>query len=178
MIVVGLSAALLLLSFAGWGMTLVLVNRSWPLHLFELFAGTWLFGTGTISLLLWIGGLFPAGIALQAIVTGCALACGFLGLRRAARFRLPWPGTFLEWPLAAILLLELTLMHFYSLGRPLGWDRSFNWELKARFAFLNHGVLPPAYYHSASQVSSHPEYPLFVPCTQLWLDLWMPSLII
>lgn len=45
--------------------------------------------------------------------------------------------------------------------------------MKARFAFLNQGVIPPAYYHSASQVSSHPEYPLYVPYTQLWFDLWM-----
>ncbi|MGI8432891.1 MAG: hypothetical protein ACR2MW_11460 [Chthoniobacterales bacterium] len=173
MSVAGLSAALLLLFFAGWGITLLLVNRSRPLHLFEFFALAWFFGAGTISLLLWVGGIFASGIALQASVTGCALACGFLGLRRAAKFRLPWPDTFLEWLLAVILLIELTLMLLSSLGRPLGWDGSFNWELKARFAFLNHGVMPSAYYHSASQVSSHPEYPLFVPYTQLWLDLWM-----
>jgi hypothetical protein len=49
----------------------------------------------------------------------------------------------------------------------------FNWELKARYAFLSSGILPQSYYSSPGRAFSHPEYPLAIPFTELWLYLWM-----
>ena len=55
----------------------------------------------------------------------------------------------------------------------LGWDGLFNWELKARYTFFNSGVLPESYYSSPGRAFSHPEYPLAIPLTELWLYLWI-----
>jgi hypothetical protein len=55
----------------------------------------------------------------------------------------------------------------------LGWDGLFNWEIKARYAFLNGGVMPPSYYSDPSWFVTHPGYPLWIPFTELWLYLWI-----
>lgn len=160
---------------AGGGLTLLLTRRSERCNPIELAALATIFGFGTVSLLLWIGGFFVSGFALQIVTALFAVALGFFGLRTAIRDGMtvswPRPRTPLEYGLTAILLVMLILMLIISLGQPLGLDASFNWEIKARFAFLNHGLVPDNYYTSRSHASTHPEYPLFIPFTQLWLDL-------
>jgi hypothetical protein len=177
MIFVQLAVAYATFFMAGGGLTLLLMRGSRRHNMIELFALSTFFGFGLISLLLWIGGFFLSGIALQIFVTLGAVAQGFCGLRAAVRDRpsvaWPRPQTPVEYSLAAIILFILVGMLVISLGQPLGWDASFNWEIKARFAFLNHGVVPETYYTSASTANTHPEYPLFIPFTQLWLDLWL-----
>src|SRR5207244_2477435 len=86
---------------------------------------------------------------------------------------LPLPSSPVEWLLTALLLLELLAVFFVSLKHTLGWDGLFNWEIKARYAFLNNGVIPSSYYSSSGRAFSHPEYPLAIPFTELWLYLWM-----
>jgi hypothetical protein len=46
-----------------------------------------------------------------------------------------------------------------------------NWELKARYAFLNHGALPSEYFSGAGRAFTHPAYPLGIPFTELWIYL-------
>lgn len=175
MSVLGLAIGLLTLICAGFGVSLLLHRGSAAHNLLECVCLSWIFGTGTLSLLLWAGGFFLSGILLQSLVSAAALIVANLGwkYRGKIRFTFPWPTRAIEWLLAGIIALEISLMVLLSLGRPFGWDGSFNWEIKARYAFLNHGVMPPHYYSNPSQASSHPEYPLFIPFTQLWLDLWM-----
>ncbi len=175
MSVLGLAVGFLTLLCAGFGVTLLLLRGSAARNLLECACLSWLLGTGTVSLLLWSGGFFLSGVPLQCLVIAAALALALAGwrYRGKGKFTFPWPAQAAEWLLAGIIVLEIGAMVLLSLGQPLGWDGSFNWEIKARFAFLNHGVMPPGYYSNGSQTNSHPEYPLFIPFTQLWLDLWM-----
>ena len=175
MSVMGLGIGLLTLLCAGFGVSLLLLRGSIAHNLLVCGCLSWIFGTGTVSLLLWVGGFFLSGIGLQSLVIAAVLTLALLGwkYRGKTRFTFPWPTRAVEWLLAGVIALELSAMMLLSLGQPLGWDGSFNWEIKARYAFLNHGVIPPSYYSSISQTDSHPEYPLFIPFTQLWLDLWM-----
>ena len=175
MSVLGLAVGFLTLLCAGFGVTLLLLRGSAARNLLECACLSWLLGTGTVSLLLWSGGFFLSGVPLQCLVIAAALALALAGwrYRGKGKFTFPWPAQAAEWLLAGIIVLEIGAIVLLSLGQPLGWDGSFNWEIKARFAFLNHGVMPPGYYSNGSQTNSHPEYPLFIPFTQLWLDLWM-----
>jgi hypothetical protein len=62
---------------------------------------------------------------------------------------------------------------YLSFVHTLGWDGLLNWEIKARYAFANGGVLPAAYLSDAGRAFSHPEYPLAIPFTELWLYFWL-----
>ena len=73
--------------------------------------------------------------------------------------------------LGGVILVEIAILIFVSFKHTLGWDGLFNWEIKARYAFLSRGTIPAAYYSSAGRVFSHPEYPLTVPLTEVWLYL-------
>jgi hypothetical protein len=59
------------------------------------------------------------------------------------------------------------------LKHTLGWDGLLVWEIKGRYAFLSFGILPESYYSSPGRAFSHPEYPLGIPFTELWLYIWM-----
>ncbi|HEY6071173.1 MAG TPA: hypothetical protein VIU85_07355, partial [Chthoniobacterales bacterium] len=174
--VLGLFAAYVTLFAAGLGVVVLLLRRS-PINLIECAALSWLFGAGFISLLLWLGGIVFSGLVVQLFVTVACVALGFTGWRikksNALHFSLPRPNNRLEWVLASLLVLELITIFFVSLKHTLGWDGLFNWEIKARYAFLNSGFLPQTYYSSPGRAFSHPEYPLAIPFTELWLYLWM-----
>lgn len=174
--VLGLFAAYLTLFAAGLGVVVLLVRTS-TINMIECAALSWLFGAGVVSLLLCLGGIAFSGWALQLLVTLACVALGFAGWRikktNAIRFSLPRPNNRLEWILATLLLVELLTIFFVSLKHTLGWDGLFNWEIKARYAFLNSGTLPQSYYSSSGRAFSHPEYPLAIPFTELWLYLWM-----
>lgn len=173
----GLVVGLLIILIAGYGLTTLIRRSSKPLNAIEHVCHAWLLGGGVVSLILWCGGFYLSGLALKSMVT---TSCLFLGLAgwmsgraRGIRYTWPLPNGRVEWLLLAVLVLEIVAAFFLSLGRPLGWDGLFNWETKARFAFLNDGVMPAIYYSGSSQTNSHPEYPLLIPWTQLWLYLWM-----
>ena len=177
MILLQLIAAYLTLLSAGLGATLLILRSAARLNLLECGCLAWLFGTGIVSLLLWICGIFISGLALQAVVTLACLALGLIGWRRKQRgdstFRLPLPHGAIEWLLASFIVIEIATIFFVSCKHTLGWDGLLNWEIKARYAFLNGGVIPASYYSSTSRAFSHPEYPLGISFTELWLYLWM-----
>ncbi len=177
MIVVGLVAALFTIFLAGFGVAIWMFARGDRINLIECACLGWLFGCGIVSLLLWFCGVFCSGLLLQAIVTvGCLLfaVLGWRAKRNAnAKFDLPKPVTITEWILASLIAIEIAVLIFISFKHTLGWDGLLNWELKARYAFLNDGTIPAAYYSSDGRAFSHPEYPLGIPFTELWLYLWM-----
>jgi len=177
MMILGLLAGYFTLFAAGIGVALLIMKGSPRLNLIECACLAWLFGVGVVSLLLWLGETFTSGIALQCLVAVLCLALGIVGWRtkqgRQAHFSLPRPKSTVEWILAGVLLLELFIIFVVCLKHTLGWDGLLVWEIKARYAFLDSGVLPEAYYSSAGRAFSHPEYPLAIPFTELWLYLWM-----
>ena len=177
MTLLGLAGAYFTLLVGGAGVGLLILRAAIRLNLIECACLAWLFGVGVVSLLLWLGGTFISGVALQWLVALLCLALGISGWRATqrgkVRFSLPRPNSRLEWVLAGALLLELLIIFVVCLKHTLGWDGLFNWELKARYAFLNSGVLPQSYYSSPGRAFSHPEYPLAIPFTGLWLYLWM-----
>jgi hypothetical protein len=175
--VLGLFAAYVTLFAAGLGVAMFCLRDSARVNAIECAALSWLFGAGVVSLLLWLGGIVFSGLVLQLFVTLACVVLGFIAWRikktNAIRFILPRPSNRLEWILASLLALELITIFFVSLKHTLGWDGLFNWEIKARYAFLNSGALPQSYYASPGRAFSHPEYPLAIPFTELWLYLWM-----
>src|ERR1700730_965913 len=177
MIVLGLFAGLFTIFVGGLGVTTSIFARAGRINLIEGTCLGWLFGTGIVSLLLWICGMFCSGIVLQSVVTIACLALGILGWRAMrnahSRFTLPRPANVTEWILSSIVLIEIAVLLFVSFKHTLGWDGLLNWEIKARYAFLNGGVIPTLYFSSAERTFSHPEYPLGIPLTELWLYLWM-----
>ena len=177
MIVLGLFAALFTIFIAGFGLTMSIFARTGRTNLIECACLTWLLGTGAVSLLLWICGMFCSGFILQTVVTIECLALAILGWRAKqhanATFALPRSASVTEWILSAIVSVEIAVLLFVSFKHTLGWDGLLNWELKARYAFLNGGSIPSSYYSSAGRAFSHPEYPLGIPFTELWLYLWM-----
>jgi hypothetical protein len=177
MIALGLIAALFTIFIAGLGLTMSILARSGSINLIECVCLSWLLGTGAVSLLLWICGMFCSGFVLQAVVTIACLALAILGWRARqhanAKFVLPRPASVTEWIFSGIVLVEIAVLLFVSFKHTLGWDGLLNWELKARYAFFNGGSIPSSYYSSAGRAFSHPEYPLGIPFTELWLYLWM-----
>ena len=177
MILLGLLAAIFTILTAGLGVALSIFARTGRLNLIECTCLGWLLGSGIVSLLLWVCGTFCSGLALQTIVTIACLALGIVGWRArqhvTARFVLPSPANVTEWLLTILVLGEIAILFFVSLKHTLGWDGLLNWEIKARYAFLNGGVIPQSYYSSGGRAFSHPEYPLGIPFTELWLYLWM-----
>lgn len=177
MTLLGLAGAYFTLLVGGAGVALLILSASTRLNLVEGACLAWLFGVGVVSLLLWLGGTLISGFALQSLVALFCLALGIFGWRvtkrREVQFSVPRPNSRLEWILAAALLLELLIIFVVCLKHTLGWDGLFNWELKARYTFLNSGILPQSYYSSPGRAFSHPEYPLAIPFTELWLYLWM-----
>src|SRR6476660_8788239 len=101
MIIPGLIAAFLIIFFSGLGLTLLAARGQARVNLAEICALSWFFGTGAISLLLWVGGLLFTGAALQAVVTILALGLGLFGLMRARENRIsvaiPYPRNLAEW---------------------------------------------------------------------------------
>ncbi len=170
-------AAFLLVMAAGIGASFLLLRETARINLLECAALGWLFGTGIISLLLWSGGLLISGAPLQFGVTVSAIALavgGFVATRkRRATFAFPRPANAVEWILAIVIAFEFCLLFRCAFGHGLGWDGLLNWEVKARYAFFNDGVIPSAYYRSATRAFTHPAYPLLIPLTELWFYLWM-----
>lgn len=174
---VGLSLALLLALAAGFALTILLMPGRRECNVIECLSLAPFFGFGMVSLLLWIAGFALSGVFLKLVVTltlaVVILAAWRVGKKRQCLFIWSRPRSVLEWLICLVMLVELGAIVDLSLGRSLGWDSSFNWEIKARIAFLNDGIIPQRYYLSPSQTATHPEYPLFVPFAQLWLDLGM-----
>jgi hypothetical protein len=175
-IFVGLLLGYLTLLCGGLGVSLLLARGVSRVNLVESLCLGWLFGTGVVSLLLWTLGLFCSGILLASLVAACCFGLGLSGWistsRSRTRFFVPWPRHWFDWILLAVLVGEIAVVYWIGLKRSLGWDGLLVWEAKARFAFLSGNVLPAHYFH-ISRAFTHPEYPLGIPFTELWLYIWM-----
>ena len=170
----GLAVALFTIVAPGFWVTTLLVRRR--LTIAEHLALAWLFGTAVTSLTLWMGGFVLRGLLLQAAMTTFCVVCGALGFRRWRE--LPSQGPTEAWKTADIVFmvlfaLESIAMFWISFQQTLGWDGLTIWELKARYAFLNGGALPSAYFSDVSRWFSHPEYPLLLPLTETWFYTWI-----
>ena len=177
MIILGLGAALLIIFAAGLGVTLIAARGQRSVNLPEILALSWFFGTGLISLLVWVGGFLFSGLLLQAFVTVISLGLGTIGLylvrRNGMRASVPVPRRPIEWILIAAVAAQFVAMFYLSFSYGLGWDGLLNFEIKARYAFLNHGVIPAAYFSDTTRDFTHQAYPPWIPLTELWLYLWM-----
>jgi hypothetical protein len=173
MSVLALLGAFGILLVAGYGLLTVLVRQETRFSLTEQIAFSWLLGTGTVSLLLWIFGLFVHGVLLPGLVSIVCLALGFVGWRRMVPRPLRRAPKSLEIFLGIIIAIEIAIVFYLSFVHTLGWDGLLNWEIKARYAFTNGGVLPATYFSDNGRAFSHPEYPLAIPFTELWLYFWL-----
>jgi hypothetical protein len=176
----GLFGAFGTLFAAGYGLLALLVRHSVRLSLAEQIAFSWLFGTGAVSLLLWIFGFFADGLLLQGLVSAVCVSLGIVGCKKMPVWielktpsRIRTKPKWFEVVLAAVIAIEIAIVFYLSFVHTLGWDGLLNWEIKARYAFANGGVLPAAYFSDTGRAFSHPEYPLAIPFTELWLYLWL-----
>lgn len=168
-----LAVALCLLLLGGLGISRLLLPNC--ANSAELFALSFLFGSAVISLSLFVFGLFVSGIALRLLVTTACIALGWIGWRRSRVSNLRVSRGF---DTQAILLLAINVVQIATVGwlssvRTLGWDGLFNFEVKARLAFLNGGVIPLEYFSDPSRSWTLQSYPLLLPLTENWLYLWL-----
>jgi len=169
----GLFGAFGTLFAAGYGLLALLVRRSLRLSLAEQIAFSWLFGTGAVSLLLWVFGFFVDGLLLQGLVSVVCISLGMVGWKLKTPSQIRRKPRWFEVVLTALITIEIAIVFYLSFVHTLGWDGLLNWEIKARYAFANGGVLPAAYFSDTGRAFSHPEYPLAIPFTELWLYLWL-----
>src|SRR2546423_13646898 len=159
---------------AGYGLLTLLARKEIQVSLTEQIAFSWLLGTGAVSLLLWVFGLFVHGVLLPGLVSIICLSLGFVGWRRTLSRPLQGrPPNPFEIFLGIIVIVEIAIVFYLSFVHTLGWDGLLNWEIKARYAFANGGVLPGTYFNDSGRAFSHPEYPLAIPFTELWLYFWL-----
>src|SRR6185312_951196 len=158
---------------AGYGLLTLLARKETQLSLTEQIVFSWLLGTGAVSLLLWIFGLFVHGVLLPSLVSIICLSLGLVGWGRMLPRPLRRKPDLFEIFLVIIVFLEIAIVFYLSFVHTLGWDGLLNWEIKAHYAFANGGVLPATYFSDSGRAFSHPEYPLAIPFTELWLYLWL-----
>jgi len=169
----GLLGAFGTLFAAGYGLLALLVRRSVRLSLAEQIAFSWLFGTGAVSLLLWLFGFFADRLLLVGLVSVVCVSLGMVGWKLKTPSQIRSKSRWFEVVLIAVISIEIAIVFYLSFAHTLGWDGLLNWEIKARYAFANGGVLPAAYLNDAGRAFSHPEYPLAIPFTELWLYFWL-----
>lgn len=170
-------AATLIIFGTGLGTSLLFMRNRTRVALAELIALSWLLGGAVISLSLWLLGMVLRGVPLQMAVTFISVGLALFGIaqwrKRQGLVRIPWPLSWIEVALAILLGLEIALVFVLTFKHTLGWDGLVIWELKARYAYLNGGALPSAYFSDATRVFSHPEYPLFLPMLETWIYFWI-----
>jgi hypothetical protein len=131
-----------------------------------------IFGAGLVSLSSFCLGFLIQGVPLRCAVTAvCLGAAGCAWKRRnwalPAMPRLPFRAP--QAIALALVTVQLGFVTWLSLYRQsLGWDGLFNWESKAKVAFLNGGAIPLQYYTSNYDFF-HRSYPPLVPLLEAWI---------
>ena len=170
------AVALLLIVAAGCGIALIALPRNRSTGVIELLCLSFLLGAGFVSLASFIFGFLIAGSGLRLTIAACCLGLFALGLR-ARSWRFDWrfapPDGISDWALLCLSILLVGLAAWVSSLRAMGWDGLFNWELKARIAFLNGGAIPLSFYSDPTRPWTHPEYPLLLPLSEAWLYGWL-----
>jgi hypothetical protein len=138
---------------------------------------SWIFGTGLVSLFIWLLGFFLRAPLLPGVVGAVCITLGLLTIKMrggsAARSKTSGKLGPIELFLGIVIALELVFIFYFSYVHTLGGDGLLNWEVKARYAYANAGALPATYFHDAGRATSHPEYPLAISYTELWLYFWL-----
>lgn len=170
------AVALLTLFGAGLGGVLLLLPAR-RTSVSELLSLAFLLGAAIISLAsFWLGFLL-AGAALRWTLTAICLALGAIGVTRRGRVLRDlsslWPVRRWEWWGLAALVAQLAIVFYLSCRLWLGWDALLIWELRARIASLNGGVIPVAFFTNPNTIWPHPSYPLLLPLTEAWLYGWL-----
>ncbi len=168
-------AALATILAAGFGAFTLILRNPKCLSLPEQLALSWLGGTGIVSLSIWLLGFVLSGPALFFIVCFVCVALPLVAWKTKGAFRFHElrEANRIELALACILAVEILAVGYLAFAHTLGWDGLLNWEIKARYAFANGGVMPAAYFQDAGRAFSHPDYPLAIPFTELWLYFWL-----
>lgn len=170
-------AALLVIFGAGFGVSSLLPRNTQRIAVTELIILSWLLGGAVVSLSLWLLGTSLRDLPLQVAVTIISLGLTLIGVARWRQnkpfLHIPWPLNWIEAVLAILLCLEIALVFLFTFQHTLGWDGLLIWELKARYAYLNGGALPPEYFADATRAFSHQDYPLFLPMIEMWVYFWL-----
>jgi hypothetical protein len=88
------------------------------------------------------------------------------GLHRGKRIDL-WRAA------GAVVALQCAIVSIHMVAWPVsGWDGWSIWALKARIFYLSQSI-PSGYFHDASRLFSHPDYPLLLPLAETWIDGWL-----
>jgi hypothetical protein len=165
-----LAVALAILLVGGAGLSALLWPRA---GMVEGLGLTFLLGAATVSMASFCAGLLLPAAALRPAVTAVCLTLGLAGWRRRRRLGVRWRFEGMEWLWCAACAGAVGFISKKTALGPLEWDGLLVFEMKARFAFLNGGVLPTAYFLDASRAWSHPTYPLLLPLSESWLYLWL-----
>lgn len=169
--------ALVLLMVAGTGLALLAMPVGRTTTVIEVLSLSVLFGAGFVSAASFAFGFILNGLLLKSVL---ALACAFiggLGLRRSRHRRVNitvrLPGDVSAILAATVLTGLVAFLAWLAFVLPLGWDGLFVWEFKARQAFLNGGAIPLISYTDPTRTWTHPEYPLLLPLTEVWMYGWL-----
>lgn len=174
-----LTVALLILLLAGLGASLLLLPNQWRVSAAELFGLSFLLGSAVVSILLFVLGFLLSGAYLRWSVAACCLLFGLFGQLKIRRNGWPitlrdlLPVTSTDRLLLALSAVQITAVAWLCFWRVLGWDGLFNFESKARLAFLNGGVIPPEFFSDPSRTWMLQSYPLLLPLTESWLYSWL-----
>ncbi|PYK96638.1 MAG: hypothetical protein DME32_17315, partial [Verrucomicrobia bacterium] len=103
----GLFGAFGTLFAAGYGLLALLVRRSLQLSLAEQIAFSWLFGTGAVSLLLWVFGFFVDGLLLQGLVSVVCISLGMVGWKLKTPSQIRRKPRWFEVVLTALITIEI-----------------------------------------------------------------------
>ncbi|MGH9802940.1 MAG: hypothetical protein ACRD82_21440, partial [Blastocatellia bacterium] len=174
-----LAVAIFILLLGGYGISRLLLPDKARGGV-ELFALSFLFGSAVISFSLFVFGFFISGWGLRCLVTAVCVALaglGWLGTQSppTATLGTQSPPTAVKKARSLLLIInavQVIIVAWLSYVRVLGWDGLFNFEVKARLAFLNGGVLPLEYFSDPSRTWTLQGYPLLLPMTENWLYLW------
>src|ERR1041385_4009887 len=162
---------------AGFGALLLIGARKWREDLAAGLALSWILGTGIVSLLVWILGFLVSGALLPGLVAIICVALPLLAWKASTQPAIPFSSLRkpkrIELFLGAFLAVEIAIIFYLAYVHTLGGDGILNWEIKARYAYANAGVLPATYLQDSGRSFSHPEYPLAIPYTELWLYFWL-----
>lgn len=162
---------------AGCGIALILLPRHRPANTVEILCLAFLFGAAFVSFASFALGFLIKGWALRLAITACCLALFGFGWRMK-------PKTFdsltpsdrkTAWLLPSLALPLIGLVMWLSRLRTLGWDGLFNWEIKARIAFLNGGAIPLEFFSDPTRTWTLQGYPLLLPLVEAWFYGWMGS---
>lgn len=159
----------------------------------ERFVVTFALGNGAVVLemFFFILGNLPLtlwALAMPWILVGASLLYGWWGRRQPSSLGVStssslggdalWPSgrrhAWVWWELLVVLAIGLTVLDVFvsTLTTPfLYLDAIWFWTPKAKL-FYQHRFTPFAAFHDFSEFV-HPDYPLFLPLTEVWLFLWM-----